>query len=358
MIMTNNTLKLNENLFLILKDQKLYLWNYDSHEQYEIEESYLSIMLNPASAKSSEELEKLEELVMTGIFIPTEKDQLTWKWDTLSRIFHVGTMAEMPANFEINPTLSATSYIEYCSSIQDEAPWAAFNYSVGEGDIELSKERENANTTLLEVLAKRASSRSFTGEEISFSDISTIISETFRYRNHDLDLYEKKGLYTPTFRRSSSSGGSLQASECYLIARRVQGLKAGIYHYRSHKDTLGFIAELPEDFSFGKYNGGQMFSDDLSAEIVITSRFDKLAWKYQQSRAYRVALFDVGHLSQTAQLLATSLGKLTWLTGLFYDVDLKKLLKIDPLSNEFPLLVLGLGTGAPYPFASYLETKK
>jgi SagB-type dehydrogenase family enzyme len=90
----------------------------------------------------------------------------------------------------------------------------------------------------------------------------------------------------------------------------------------------------------------QAFSNDASAFIIITSRFEKMWWKYPASRAYRVANIDVGHLSQTALLLATELGMNTWLTAAFVDEDVRDFLKIEPLSAEYPMLVLGFGTGA------------
>jgi SagB-type dehydrogenase family enzyme len=68
-------------------------------------------------------------------------------------------------------------------------------------------------------------------------------------------------------------------------------------------------------------------------------------WKYPHSRAYRVALFDAGHLSQTVQLVATALGLRTWITAAFYDNELNDLLALDGGGNEHALLVVGLGTG-------------
>ena len=162
------------------------------------------------------------------------------------------------------------------------------------------------------------------------------------------------GLITPTARRSSPSGGSLQSCEGYVVCRSVVGMKPGIYHFRSHRRNLGLIGKLPLDFSFGALCGGQFFVDDLSAAIIITCRFDKLMWKYKHSHAYRVALLDAGHLSQTALLLATTLGIRTWVTAAFFDDDVRAILQIDSSSTEYPLLVIGLGTGPVNPFDVYL----
>lgn len=133
----------------------------------------------------------------------------------------------------------------------------------------------------------------------------------------------------------------------YLVALNVDGIARGVYHYRSHDNELALVSEIPDDLMMGtQFLFEQAFSNDASAFIIITSRFEKMWWKYPASRAYRVANIDVGHLSQTALLLATELGMNTWLTAAFVDEDVRDFLKIEPLSAEYPMLVLGFGTGA------------
>jgi SagB-type dehydrogenase family enzyme len=89
---------------------------------------------------------------------------------------------------------------------------------------------------------------------------------------------------------------------------------------------------------------GQMYAADLPFGVFITCRFDKLWWKYPQSRAYRVALFDTGALLQSFLLVSTALGLKTWLTGHFYDDEINRLLGVDGVS-ESVLLFAGAGPG-------------
>lgn len=56
-------------------------------------------------------------------------------------------------------------------------------------------------------------------------------------------------------------------------------------------------------------------------------------------------LMDVGHLSQTFQLLATALGLQTWLTGYFHDKEINSLLKLI-VPNEQVIFVVGAGHGS------------
>jgi len=57
-----------------------------------------------------------------------------------------------------------------------------------------------------------------------------------------------------------------------------------------------------------------------------------------------VVLLDAGHLSQTFQLVASSLGVLTWMTANIHDVNVSSLLKLEGV-HQSPLHFLGTGYG-------------
>ncbi len=98
---------------------------------------------------------------------------------------------------------------------------------------------------------------------------------------------------------------------------------------------------MPEP-ALGHLLAGQHFINNLPLGLFITARFDKLWWKYEHSRAYRMAFVEAGHLSQTFQLVATALGLGTWLTGAFADRQVEALLKLEG-SAEQPLFFVGCG---------------
>lgn len=108
-------------------------------------------------------------------------------------------------------------------------------------------------------------------------------------------------------RRSSPSGGGLNACEGYVYVQHVTGPKAGVYAYSSDLHALSLISPLPDE-PFGRWLCGQHFINTLPVGLFITSRFDKLWWKYEHSRAYRMAYVEAGHIAQTFQLVATQLG--------------------------------------------------
>ena len=146
---------------------------------------------------------------------------------------------------------ASLAYLEYCTSIMDTMPADAFTTTRGTIDVDLSLTERGETCDLLEALENRRSNRTFSGDEIPFADISAVLDESFRYREHDREAYEKSGMATPTKRRSSPSGGSLQSCEAYLIAKRISGLASGVYHYQSHRRNLGRVRDLPEGFNFG-----------------------------------------------------------------------------------------------------------
>jgi len=340
-------LAVSESLFFVCVDGSLVAWDFAAHRQFVLSPTAVRALIdigfreqNPGVCEVLERSQILQE--------PSSAKEPAWGWDLLSKIFHVGTSCSPPESFGAERGVDSWAYLKYCESILAAMPSDAF--STVRGREQVSHEVTPRRGELFDLLARRETTRRFTGEEIEFHELFCVLDETFRYRSHNLSAYKAMGMSTPTKRRSSPSGGSLQSCEAYVLARKVRGLKPGVYHYRSHTRVLGVVRELPLDFGFGKTFGGQMFAADLSAAIVVTCRFDKMMWKYRQSRSYRVALLDAGHLSQTAQLVATHLDIRTWVTAAFFEDELRSLLGVDQTAHEYPLVAVGLGTGDVCPF--------
>jgi SagB-type dehydrogenase family enzyme len=123
--------------------------------------------------------------------------------------------------------------------------------------------------------------------------------------------------------------------------QNVIGLKPGCYAYHPSEHALSFVNPLPNQ-PLGQLLCGQHFINNLPVGLFITCRFDKLWWKYEHSRAYRMAYIEAGHISQTFQLVATSLGLNTWLTGALTDEQVEALLGLEN-SAEQPLFFVGCG---------------
>ncbi|MDI3454191.1 SagB/ThcOx family dehydrogenase [Acinetobacter sp. V89_4] len=346
-------LVVNEDVFFLFINDSYFAWNYKSHKQHKLSLIAINVIADFSLQKNYPSV--VEELISVNILISKKTSKTHWKWDVLSKIFHFGTLRYSNSNFEKNAKDLSKGYVEYCNSIIEKIPLDCFDICYGQTKYETLEKNFPEFDLLKKILENRHTNRTFTNKNIPFDKISLILNYTFGYRDHDKREYEKKGLHTPTKRRTSSSGGSLQSCEGYLISMNIDGIEPGVYHFRSNQRNLGKISSIPLEFSFGSLCGGQYFADNLNAAIVITCRFDKLMWKYQHSHSYRVALLDAGHLSQTIQLIASVLDIRTWVTAAFYDDILLNLLQLDEELMEYPLIILGLGTGPKNPFDANLE---
>jgi len=96
--------------------------------------------------------------------------------------------------------------------------------------------------------------------------------------------------------------------ELYPVVNRCQDILPGLYYYQPQAHELCRISAETEaveallkgaSMSMGKQKIPQVL-------IVITARFQRLAWKYE-SIAYAVMLKHVGALYQTMYLVATAM---------------------------------------------------
>ena len=199
--------------------------------------------------------------------------------------------------------------------------------------------------SLWDALRARKTCRAFDAKPISLRCLTRIMHWSFG-AIHGGECQEMKNLnlMQASYRRSAPSAGSLQACEAYVVSLRVDGLDPGVYHYQSEDHELVLIDQGVDAQRLGGLLAGQMFAEDLAFGVFITCRFEKLWWKYPQSRAYRVALIDAGALLQNFLLSSTALGLHTWPTGQFYDEEINRHLDIDGVS-ESVLFFAGAGHG-------------
>lgn len=147
-------------------------------------------------------------------------------------------------------------------------------------------------------------------------------------------------------KKLSPSGGGLHPTEAYVLAQRVEGLEPGLWHYRAGDHALDPVRRLPRaaarDFALAALAGQDWFAD-APLMVVHACRFGRTFWKYRQhAKAFRAAVLDIGHLSQTAYALATELGLGAFVTAAINEADLESALGLDPMA-EGPLAISGFG---------------
>lgn len=325
----------------------IVIWDYKNHTQLELDLAHstrlIQLIEDPSRFDGTSEMDAAflaARLLLTDI-----SPQREWGWDDLSKIFHIGTK-NLPIEKLPNDIHEwAALYLDHCEQVLDTpAPIDRFTKSSNEGLISLPtpnsvRKTSSLTTTLLE----RKTSRSFSDQAVTLNDLSSLLYLSLGYlkeREAEADDTIPEALRA---RRSSPSGGGLNACEGYVYAARILGLEPGIYYYHPDLHALRQVHSLPNE-PLGLLLTGQHFINQLPMGLFITSRFDKLWWKYEHSRAYRMAYVEAGHISQTFQLVATALGLATWLTGALSDERVELLLGLED-SAEQPLFFVGGGYG-------------
>lgn len=100
------------------------------------------------------------------------------------------------------------------------------------------------------------------------------------------------------------SGGARNPYEAYVLARNVEGLDVGIYHYSAIDHTLARVSS-DEPPSFAALVGGQEWADTMPCLIILCAQMDRTMWKYADANAYRVVMIEAGHIGQNIMLAAT-----------------------------------------------------
>ena len=163
---------------------------------------------------------------------------------------------------------------------------------------------------------------------LDLADLSTLLS-----------AYQANG---PSDRRRVPSGGALYPLELYVVARRVDNLATGVYHFDPFDRALDLLAA--GEPALENVFVDPAISENAAAILVVTGLFWRSRSKYGL-RGYRFTLLEAGHLVQTVQLLATEAEIDALPLGGFYDAALDSLVRADGV-NESIVYAVAVGRGA------------
>lgn len=175
---------------------------------------------------------------------------------------------------------------------------------------------------LLATLQRRRTVRAFRTDEVlgrtAFDYLMYAVFGVFGVRHLPNGLMAIK--------RTSPSGGGLHPIEAYVIAVRVEGLRPGLYHYRTRDHSLDLLREFDESGAramITRYTAGQAYFAEAHAAVIHVARFGRHFWKYVDHRkAFKAVLMDSAHLSQTLYTVAAHLGLGAWYTAAINDADI------------------------------------
>jgi len=190
------------------------------------------------------------------------------------------------------------------------------------------------------VLTGRRTWRRFAPGKLSLADLATLLGLTWGVR---------EWVSVPPLGRfavkTSPSGGALHPIEAYVVARDVEGIAPGIYHYDATRHRLELLRRGMTRDRMSDYVIGQRWFSEAAAFVFMTGVFTRTMWKYRYPRAYRVVLAETGHLCQTFCLVATWLGLAPFCTMAMADSKIDRDLGIDGVT-EGVLYVAGVGKRA------------
>lgn len=152
------------------------------------------------------------------------------------------------------------------------------------------------------VMAKRRSIRAHGDDPIDLATLGAFLDRTAR---HLSTLPTEHGELAA---RPYPAGGALHELELYLAVDRCQGLERGLHHYRTGDHALERVAQPSPAFEalLGQAAATLAGAARPQIVIVVTARFQRLAWKYR-SMVYALVLKHVGVLYQTLYLVATDM---------------------------------------------------
>jgi SagB-type dehydrogenase family enzyme len=187
---------------------------------------------------------------------------------------------------------------------------------------------------------------------VSLRDLSTILQMTDGLTGH---ARTRKGL-APTFTRAAPSAGALYPTLVYVVARNVEGLEPGIYHYDVKAPALQLVSAGADDLeALATMSSSPQLLRGASFALIFTTDYYRTSFKYG-ARSYRFGLLDAGHMAENALLAAEYEGLATRPLGRFDDRRVNALLGLDA-SREAALLILPFGERRPGDGASAAATE-
>ncbi|NNM60156.1 MAG: SagB/ThcOx family dehydrogenase [Legionellales bacterium] len=348
-------------VFFLVENGKVLLWNCTTHEQYLINQHYFEkiLFISKSGELTSDRI--CNDLINAGVIVTKQtSSQHQWGWDILSRLFHSGTKNVLYNQNIENVQSYAQNYLVECEQIKHAIP--SFFQEKNTTLIELPEPNlDFEDAKFATVIKKRKTSRSFYSQSVTVQQLSNLLYAGFGLIHGEWQELSEQGLQIAGLRKSSPSSGGLHAEEAYITAFHIDGLEPGLYYYRPQDHKLNVLKLGNYEDKIIQLNKNQFYSKGMAFGIYITARLDKYWWKYEHSRSYRIMLLDIGHVSQTFLLSATAAGLNTWMTGAFNDSEIEQFLGINGY-NESVILYVGAGYGNslvfPETFHASIDTKK
>lgn len=166
-------------------------------------------------------------------------------------------------------------------------------------DLPIDFESLSIEHDFLKIINGRKSDRLFSKAQLSLLELSYLLWCT-------QGIKEIRGQNYATI-RTVPCGGARHQFECYMAIQWVDGLTDGLYHYLPLTHQIELISVLEHLPAFiDEALGGQAWANKANINFFYSVVAYRCEWRYG-IYAHRVALMDVGHISENLYLAAQSI---------------------------------------------------
>jgi SagB-type dehydrogenase family enzyme len=194
--------------------------------------------------------------------------------------------------------------------------------------LNLPKPRFDSDTSIEQTLLKRRSIRDYTGESLTFNEVSQL-------------LWAAQAITGTKYSfRTAPSAGALYPLETYVVVGDVENLAQGAYRYvPEHHQVIKVIdGDMRKELAVAAL--GQEWVREGAVNIIFTSIYERTTQKYGD-RGIRYVHMEVGHAAQNIYLQAVALGLGTVVIGAFDDDYVKEIINLP--ETEQPLYIMPVG---------------
>lgn len=153
-------------------------------------------------------------------------------------------------------------------------------------------------------------------------------------------LWAAQGITDAKGHRTAPSAGATYPLEVYLVAMNVDGLPAGVYHYRPQTHSLDLVSAGDRRQEMVAAAKGQQSIAQAPAVFVFASVQSRTAARYS-ARAERYVGIEAGAAAENLALEAVALNLGTCFVGAFDDATTRKVAGL--AEDEVPVIVLPAG---------------
>ncbi|MBX9697461.1 MAG: SagB/ThcOx family dehydrogenase, partial [Alphaproteobacteria bacterium] len=224
-------LYLNPNLFFLIKEGAMIVWDFKNHKQLEIEDVYIQRLKEISKTTILDSLLPIDQELLNEGLIQTEPyKKILWGWDDLSLIYHTGVQ-DIDGGHDLTEDAWVNDYMSLCDDIKEDLQnlyYSREGEQVALPEPNFSKMEE---MSLWQSLKQRKTSRCFNGQSSTLEELSTLLFASFGLIHGEWKELTSHGFEEIGYRRSSPSGGALHPVEAYVFVFNIEGISPGVYHY-------------------------------------------------------------------------------------------------------------------------------